>query len=114
MAVAAKVGGFDTFCDNIELDNYEEMKTSAGEIAKKLNKVYYSLDADSSSHLYIVGSVGRKTAIKGSSDLDIIFDTKCLHLVTQSSLFKTCFLWIFDIIFLWTVMFDRMDLGIGF
>ena len=74
MAVAAKVGGFDTFCDNIELDNYEEMKTSAGEIAKKLNKVYYSLDADSSSHLYIVGSVGRKTAIKGSSDLDIIFD----------------------------------------
>ena len=63
MAVAAKVGGFDTFCDNIELDNYEEMKTSAGEIAKKLNKVYYSLDADSSSHLYIVGSVGRKTAI---------------------------------------------------
>ena len=74
MAVAAKVGGFDTFCDNIELDNYKEMKTSAGEIAKKLNKVYYSLDADSSSHLYIVGSVGRKTAIKGSSDLDIIFD----------------------------------------
>ena len=42
MAVAAKVGGFDTFCDNIELDNYKEMKTSAGEIAKKLNKVYYS------------------------------------------------------------------------
>lgn len=27
-----------------------------------------------SSHLYIVGSVGRKTAIKGSSDLDILFD----------------------------------------
>ena len=53
MAVAAKVGGFDTFCDNIELDNYEEMETSASEIAKKLNKVYYSLDADSSSHLYL-------------------------------------------------------------
>lgn len=74
MAIETKIDGFDTFCDNIQLDNYDEMQTSAGEIAKKLNKVYYSLDADSSSHLYIVGSVGRKTAIKGSSDLDIIFD----------------------------------------
>lgn len=65
---------FETFCQNIILDNYDEMKTSAGEIAKKLNKSYYGLESDESSHLYIVGSVGRKTAIKNSSDLDIIFD----------------------------------------
>lgn len=65
---------FETFCQNILLDNYDEMKTSAGEIAKKLNKSFYGLESDSSSHLYIVGSVGRKTAIKDSSDLDIIFD----------------------------------------
>ncbi len=50
------------------------MENTAGEIAKKLNKYYYELDGDSSTHLYIVGSVGRQTAIKGSSDLDILFD----------------------------------------
>ena len=74
MALAAKVDGFDTFCSSIVLDNYEEMKKSAKSIAKKLNSVYYDIDQDDTSHLYIVGSVGRKTAIKGSSDLDILFD----------------------------------------
>lgn len=64
---------FSDFCTNIELDNLSTLETTAGEITKKLNKHYYDLDKDTSSHLYIVGSVGRKTAIKGSSDLDIIF-----------------------------------------
>lgn len=74
MAIATKVGGFDVFCSNIALDNFDEMEKSAKSIAKKLNSVYYELDDDDTSHLYIVGSVGRKTAIKGSSDLDILFD----------------------------------------
>lgn len=65
---------FETFCNNILLDNRNDMETSAGEIAKKLNSHYYNLDKDTSSYLYIVGSVGRNTAIKDSSDLDIIFD----------------------------------------
>lgn len=65
---------FETFCSNIQLDNRSDMETSAGEIAKKLNEHYYDLDKDTSTHLYIVGSVGRQTAIKDSSDLDIIFD----------------------------------------
>lgn len=65
---------FSEFCTNIKLDNLNVLETTAGEIAKKLNKHYYDLDKDTSSHLYIVGSVGRKTAIKGSSDLDIIFN----------------------------------------
>ncbi|WP_315437247.1 nucleotide-binding domain-containing protein [uncultured Selenomonas sp.] len=65
---------FETFCSNIQLDNRSDMEKSAGEIAKKLNKHYYGLAEDTSSHLYIVGSVGRQTAIKDSSDLDIIFD----------------------------------------
>lgn len=56
------------------MDNLDDMEKSAGEIAKKLNSHYYELDKDSSSHLYIVGSVGRSTAVKDSSDLDIIFD----------------------------------------
>lgn len=65
---------FQSFCEDIKIDNLSEMETTAGEIAKKLNKHYYELEKDSSSHLYIVGSVGRGTAVKGSSDLDIIFD----------------------------------------
>lgn len=65
---------FEDFCSVIQLDNLEDMEKTAGEIAKKLNKNYYDLDGDTESHLYIVGSVGRKTAIKGSSDLDILFD----------------------------------------
>ena len=65
---------FREFCKRIKLDNYKEMKTSAGEIAKKLNKVYYELESEQDLHMYIVGSVGRNTAIKGSSDLDLLFD----------------------------------------
>lgn len=65
---------FESLCNNVELDNRDDLERSAGEIAKKLNKEYYALDADASTHLYIVGSVGRETAIKGNSDLDIIFD----------------------------------------
>ena len=65
---------FKSFCKSILLDNRDDMESTAGEIAKKLNKHYYDIDSDSSSHMYIVGSVGRETAIKGSSDLDILFD----------------------------------------
>ena len=74
MAIATKLKGFDVLCSNLELDNFEEMEKSAKSIAKKLNSVYYNEDGDDTSHLYIVGSVGRQTAIKGSSDLDILFD----------------------------------------
>jgi hypothetical protein len=65
---------FSTFCDAIVLDNLETMKTTVGEIAKKLNEKYYGVSGDTASHMYIVGSVGRNTAVKNASDLDIIFD----------------------------------------
>lgn len=65
---------FKTFCEDLLVDNLSNMQTTAGEIAKKLNKHYYDLEQDSASHLYVVGSVGRNTAVKGSSDLDILFD----------------------------------------
>lgn len=65
---------FKTFCDNLLLTNKSDMETTAGEIAKKLNNVYYGLDSEKSEHMHIVGSVGRDTAIKGSSDLDLLFD----------------------------------------
>lgn len=49
------------------------MEKTSKEIAKKLNKHYYGLEGDTVSHIYIVGSVGRNTAIRGISDLDILF-----------------------------------------
>ena len=64
---------FESFCANIRLNNLDDMESTAGEIAKKLNKNYYDLDGDNESHMYIVGSVGRQTAIAGSSDLDLLF-----------------------------------------
>ncbi len=65
---------FSTFCEAITLKNFETMKTTVGEITRKLNKKYYDLNGDKSSHGYIVGSVGRNTAVKNASDLDMIFD----------------------------------------
>lgn len=65
---------FEIFIGNLEQTNISEMEITVGEIAKKLNKNYYNLDSDKTSHMYIVGSVGRETAIKGVSDLDILFD----------------------------------------
>lgn len=65
---------FEIFIGNLEPTNISEMETTVGEIAKKLNKNYYDLDSDKISHMYIVGSIGRRTAIKGVSDLDILFD----------------------------------------
>ncbi len=63
---------FDEFCQKIKLDD-SSMRTTAEEIAKKLNKEYYDITGEGSEHMYIVGSVGRKTAVKGSSDLDLLF-----------------------------------------
>lgn len=64
---------FSEFCNNIKLDNFDDMKTTIKGITKKLNKHYYDID-DEESNMYIVGSVGRTTAIKNTSDLDILFD----------------------------------------
>lgn len=64
---------FETFCNKIHLDSTERFDISIKEIAKKLNKKYYNSSSDS-EHLYIVGSIGRETAVDGVSDVDVIFD----------------------------------------
>lgn len=64
---------FQTFFSNIQLNNMEEMNITIKEITKKLNKYYYDIENEE-EHMYIVGSVGRGTAIKNTSDLDILFD----------------------------------------
>ncbi|MDR1008087.1 MAG: hypothetical protein LBL65_05945 [Campylobacteraceae bacterium] len=64
---------FKNFCDDLCLDT-TDMETTCGEITKKLNSCYYGLANEKAEHIYIVGSVGRKTAIVKTSDLDVIFD----------------------------------------
>lgn len=65
---------FATYCDQIKVNNLDEINTTIGEIAKKLNTEYYDIECDKTANMYIVGSLGRGTAIKGSSDVDLIFD----------------------------------------
>lgn len=63
---------FIKFLDNLKVDNLDDILTSLNEISKKLNQKYYN---DSSFNNYLlVGSMGRKTSIKGESDIDVIYE----------------------------------------
>lgn len=66
---------FEYFCSQITPSDKElkNSKIKIQRIVKKLNQNYYETDSDS-DHLYIVGSVGRNTAISNISDYDIIFE----------------------------------------
>lgn len=66
---------FEYFCSQITPSDKElkDSKIKIQRIVKKLNQNYYEIDSDS-DHLYIVGSVGRNTAISNISDYDIIFE----------------------------------------
>lgn len=63
---------FTTFFDNLIVDNESDIFQRIKRIVKTLNKELYGSDSDT-DHSYIIGSFGRNTAIKGISDLDIIF-----------------------------------------
>lgn len=67
------IGSLEQFFEDIRLVDTDYFDTHIKEIAKKLNNVYYELNSES-EHCYIVGSIGRKTAVKNVSDVDIIFD----------------------------------------
>ena len=43
---------FQTFISNLEPNNMDEMETTVGEMAKKLNSYYYNLTGDKTSHMY--------------------------------------------------------------
>ena len=65
---------FQNYVEGLAPNKLSSMITTAAEIAKKLNKEYYELEGETEEHMYIVGSVGRGTSIKGASDLDLLFD----------------------------------------
>jgi hypothetical protein len=63
---------FEEFINSMQLDNTEDIETKFKNITKRLNTSYYNNNSDE-EHGYMVGSVGRHTAIKGVSDLDMLF-----------------------------------------
>lgn len=63
---------FDTFCSNIQVQRTDNISSRYKAITRRLNTDFWSTYSDTSHSLY-VGSYGRKTAIHGFSDLDMIF-----------------------------------------
>ncbi|TFC90105.1 nucleotidyltransferase [Cryobacterium sp. TmT2-59] len=63
---------FDGLLDNLRVDNSGTLAMRRDQITKVLNREFRYLD-DSTNHKLMVGSYGRWTAIKGISDLDLLF-----------------------------------------
>lgn len=64
---------FESFFDAVYLEGPSAYQPTIGTIFKKLNSHYYGCSSES-DHGYIVGSVGRGTAVLGTSDVDLLFD----------------------------------------
>lgn len=63
---------FKTFLDEIKIDNATTISLRYGEITAALNKKFRDTESKTANSLQ-VGSYGRWTAIKGISDLDMIY-----------------------------------------
>lgn len=63
---------FKEFLTNLRVKNKAEISRRYKRITKTLNQKYYSSDSETANSLQ-VGSFGRKTAINGISDLDMLF-----------------------------------------
>ena len=64
---------FSDFCSNIQVDNVNPISNRYKAITKRLNTDFWSTTSETSHSLY-VGSYGRNTAIRGFSDLDMVFE----------------------------------------
>ena len=63
---------FRTFCGNLTINNASSISTRYKLITRRLNLEYWNTDSNT-SHSFYAGSYGRGTAIRGFSDLDMIF-----------------------------------------
>ncbi len=63
---------FKTFLDNVRINTTDKISARYGEITCALNKTYRNTESKTANSLQ-VGSYGRKTAIKGVSDLDMLY-----------------------------------------
>lgn len=64
---------FKSFVSNISNLDFEDIDTKCKGITKKLNSHYYEVDSETDNSKK-VGSIGRETAIKGISDLDMLYE----------------------------------------
>lgn len=64
---------FAEFIDDLQDIDMEDKDKRMKRITKKLNKVYYNGNESEEENFILVGSLGRHTAIKGVSDVDIAF-----------------------------------------
>lgn len=64
---------FKEFLSNLVITNRDDISTKYKTITKALNKDYWKSESEFDNSLQI-GSYGRKTAINGVSDLDMIFE----------------------------------------
>lgn len=65
---------FEQFRKNLAVQNQDDISTSYRKITKRLNKDYWDGLESDSQHCLQVGSYGRSTAIRGVSDLDMVFE----------------------------------------
>lgn len=63
---------FQGLLDNLKVDNNSDISGRRDEITKALNKDFRGLDGSTKNQL-MVGSYGRRTAIRGISDLDMLY-----------------------------------------
>lgn len=63
---------FTEFLDNLKVNNAEQISLRYGEITSSLNKKFRNTESKTANSLQ-VGSYGRWTAIKGVSDLDMLY-----------------------------------------
>lgn len=63
----------ESFFSSIHMDSTEEYDGTIKSVAKVLNRHYYGSDSEV-DHMLVVGSVGRGTAVSGTSDLDLLYE----------------------------------------
>jgi hypothetical protein len=63
---------FKSFLSNLTVDNHETIELRYGEITRALNQEFRTTESKTANSLQ-VGSYGRWTAIKGISDLDMLY-----------------------------------------
>jgi len=64
---------YEEFIESLQISNLEEELIRVKEITKRLNKSFWEIDNEEEKHSYVVGSLGRVTAIKTFSDIDMLF-----------------------------------------
>lgn len=63
---------FEEFVNDLQIDSVEDELKRVREITKRLNKSFRNLENDEENS-YVVGSLGRDTAIKTFSDVDMLY-----------------------------------------